>query len=142
MGKWITYLPKYNGADFDGIVSMELKSHGTIDNRTILKLGCDLMIKKLDRAIQFIDEHDSKDEEENTLEIMMDGENDTLGHVLVSHLMEQKNKVAYASYKMNRYAGYQMTLMIRTEGSHKPKSIIIDTLKTIKKSFQKIGSDI
>jgi DNA-directed RNA polymerase subunit L len=138
-GKWIKYLPKYSdSSEFKGEVYMRFKTFGVYDPKKVIKYACEAMVAKIDRVIKYIikDDKEESKADKNVLMVMLEGENDTIANLVISDIID---KTEYAAYKMNRYAGKELTLEVRAKD---PKRVLIESLEGFHKTFTKMASQL
>ena len=138
-GKWDRYRIKYTDSDeFKNEVYMRFKTFGVYDPKTVIRYACQAMVAKIDRVIKYIIKEDDVQSKAdgNVLIVKLEGENDTIANLIISDIID---KTEYAAYKMNRYAGKELTLEVRSKD---PKRVLIESLEGFHKTFTKMASQL
>lgn len=149
VAKWIKYAPNYSeDGTFQGTCDMTMKSMGIYPNKYVLYRGCKTFANKLDDIIDKVksqsqdrDDDDDDDTSSDTFSFVLIGENDTIGHLVVTYLNEFPKEIPNVSYKMDRYAGKKLTIELRCSKGD-PKDWLIKGFTDIKTIFEKMTKEL
>ena len=113
---------------------LKLESRGQISEKDILKRAC-LVIETKFTILK--EKFSKKMLEGNELELSLVNEDHTLGNLLTHYLQEHKS-ISYAGYKIDHPLERVVDITLKSNGSRKMKTIILDTFDDIINIFKKV----
>ena len=112
----------------------KIESRGQISEIDILRRAC-LVIETKIKILK--DKFLSKSIEGNELELSLVNEDHTLGNLL-SHYLQEHKSILYAGYKIDHPLERVVDITLKSNGSKKMKTIIMETFDDIMSTFKKI----
>lgn len=112
----------------------KLETRGQLSEMDILKRACLVLENKISALKE---KFSTKTLDGNELELSLVNEDHTLGNIITHYLQEHKS-ILYAGYKIDHPLERVVDITLKSNGSKKMKTIIIDTFQEITDLFKKI----